>query len=204
MAGKAAGGIENADPDLFAGAKYVVVEEEKEITAETQRTQRNIQREEEASAFAKATADREKPEEAKEAKEKIVGEFLGWVRKLGAEPVWMDAETHDWAAAVVSHVPQLVSTALAATAADETDDDGLPLSLAAGGFRDMVRLAGSPYDIWRDIFLTNRENVVRTLLRFEKRLAGMREQLQSKELAEKFEKAQELIAQLKEERKNDG
>ena len=68
----------------------------------------------------------------------------------------------------------------------------------------MVRLAGSPYDIWRDIFLTNRENVVRTLLRFEKRLAGMREQLQSKELAEEIEKAQELIAQLKEERKNDG
>lgn len=188
MAGKEAGGIENADPELFREAKYVVVGEEKQLTTETQR---NTQR---------RNGD---GEEVGEINAGLVGEFLGWVRKLGAEPVTLDAETHDWAVAFVSHLPQLLSTALASTVWDETDDDGLPLSLAAAGFRDMVRLGASPYDVWRDIFLTNRENITQALERLEQRLARMREQLQSKELAEEFEKAQAMVALLKTERKND-
>lgn len=137
-------------------------------------------------------------EEAKEA-------FLGWVRRLGAEPVEMDAETHDWAVALVSHLPQLVSTALASTVWDETDEDGLPLTLAAGGFRDMMRLANSPYDIWRDIGLTNGENIERALERLAQALERVRTNLRSKELAEEFAKAQQTCQVLRTTagRKND-
>lgn len=160
MAGKETCGIDNADPDLFSGAKYVVIRE---------------------------------ADEAKEAQE----EFLAWVRRLGAEPVEMDAETHDWAVALVSQVPQLVSTALAGAVWDETDDDGLPLRLAGPGFRDMTRLAASPYDVWRDICLTNSENLERALERLGQRLERLRTHLRSRELAEEFEKARQTYASLK-------
>ncbi|MGH9814172.1 MAG: prephenate dehydrogenase dimerization domain-containing protein, partial [Candidatus Acidiferrales bacterium] len=77
------------------------------------------------------------------------------------------------------------------------DEDGLPLSLAGAGFRDMARLAGSPYDVWRDICLTNSENLARGLERLEQRLARMRERLRSRELEEEFEKARQTYAMLK-------
>lgn len=167
LTGKETGGIENAEAELFAGAKWVVIKE---------------------------------AEEAKEAPE-AEEEFLGWVRKLGAEPVEMDAETHDWAAAWISHAPQLLATALASAVWDETDEDGLPLALAGPGFGDMTRLAASPYELWRDICLTNSENLARALERLEQRLARMREQLRSKELAEEFEKARQTCAALRKEGK---
>jgi len=154
MAGRELGGIENADADLFVGAKYIVVGEPND-------------------------------------------EFVEWVRKLGAEPVFMDAETHDWAVALVSHLPQLVSTALASAAWDETDEDGLPLSLAGAGFRDLTRLAASPYEIWRDICLTNSDNIARALERLEQRLERVRTLLRSKDLAEEFEKAHQTYAMLR-------
>ena len=171
MAGKEVGGIKNADADLFTGAKYVVIKEAEEV------------------GKADPSASGLGMTEARE-------EFLGWVRRLGAQPVELDAETHDWAVAWVSQVPQLVSTALAGAVWDETDDDGLPLPLAGRGFREMTRLAGSPYDIWRDICLTNSENLERALERLEARLERLRTHLRSKELAEEFEKARQTYATL--------
>ena len=71
----------------------------------------------------------------------------------------MDAATHDRAAAVVSHLPQMVAVALAGVAHEATDQTGLPLTLAGRGLRDALRLAGSPYRVWRDIVLTNTDNL---------------------------------------------
>jgi prephenate dehydrogenase len=173
LAGKEVGGIENAEADLFAGAKWVVIKE--------------AERHADPSLALGMTS--------------AGGEFMSWVRKLGAEPVEMDAETHDWAAAWISHAPQLVATALAAAVWDETDEDGLPLDLAGPGFRDATRLAASPYGLWRDICLTNSENLARALERLEQRLARMREQLRSRELAEEFEKARQTCAALRREGK---
>ena len=113
----------------------------------------------------------------------------------------MDAETHDWAVAWISHAPQLVATALAGAVWDETDEDGLPLALAGPGFRTMTRLAGSPYELWRDICRTNSENLARALEQLEQRLARMRERLSSRELAEEFEKAGQTYAALRKEGK---
>ena len=124
-------------------------------------------------------------------------EFVELVRSVGSDPVWMDAQTHDWAVALVSHLPQLVSTSLASAVWDETDEDGLPLSLAGPGFRDLTRLAASPYEIWRDICLTNGDNIARALERLEQRLERIRTLLRSKDLAEEFEKAQQTYAMLK-------
>ena len=58
-----------------------------------------------------------------------VKHFAELIRAMGAQPVWSDAETHDWAVGIVSHLPQLLSVALANVVQDETDETGLPLTL---------------------------------------------------------------------------
>lgn len=122
--------------------------------------------------------------------------LVEWIRKLGAKLVTLDAETHDWAVALVSHLPQLLSTALASTIWDETDEDGLPLGLAGTGLHDMTRLAASPYEIWRDICLTNSDNIARALERLEHKLERLRTALRSRGLEEEFRKAQEIHERL--------
>jgi prephenate dehydrogenase len=123
--------------------------------------------------------------------------FVALVRALGSEPVWCDAETHDWAVGIVSHLPQLLAVALARVVQDETDETGLPLSLAGPGLQDMLRLAGSPYSVWRDVAHTNTENISRALDRLEQAAEYLRTQLTSKELEQEFLVANELYKQLK-------
>jgi prephenate dehydrogenase len=120
------------------------------------------------------------------------------VRALGAEPAWLDAETHDWAVGIISHLPQLAAVALAGVVNDETDETGLPLTLAGSGLRDALRLAGSPYSLWRDVCLTNRENVARSLDRLIQTLEHLRASLASRELETQFDVANRVYNSLRE------
>jgi prephenate dehydrogenase len=122
--------------------------------------------------------------------------FLALLSAIGAEPVWSDADTHDWAVGIVSHLPQLASIALARVVQDETDETGLPISLAGRGLRDSLRLAGSPYDVWRDICLTNTDNISRALDRLAQAVDYLRTHLASRELESEFRTANELYKSL--------
>lgn len=85
------------------------------------------------------------------------------VQAAGARPILLDPRVHDAAVARISHAPQLLATALAAwTGRDEALVE-TSLALAAGGFRDMTRLAGSSWDVWRDILATNAGNIAHGL-----------------------------------------
>ena len=77
-------------------------------------------------------------------------------RRLGARPVRLDPDRHDRLVAIVSHLPQVASTALMGLAATEEADEPEILLLAAGGFRDLTRLAASNPALWSDILLANR------------------------------------------------
>ncbi|MFZ0039217.1 MAG: prephenate dehydrogenase/arogenate dehydrogenase family protein [Candidatus Acidiferrales bacterium] len=121
-----------------------------------------------------------------------VKHFVELVRAIGAQPLFFDAETHDWAAGIISHLPQLVAVALARVVLDETDETGLPASLAGRGLRDATRLAGSPYDVWRDICLTNGDNIARALDRVSQAIDHLRTHLASKDLEDEFRAANEL------------
>ena len=99
-------------------------------------------------------------------------EALWLVGAVGARPVVMDADRHDVVAATVSHLPQLVAVALVAEAAEAGPD---ALGLAAGGFRDMTRIAGSPFSMWGPILRDNQEAVGAVLDRFARRLDALRE-----------------------------
>ena len=116
--------------------------------------------------------------------------FQHLVRGIGADPVVIDADEHDRALAFLSHFPQLLSTALAAVVGDA--DPALPLELAAGGFRDMTRLAGSPYSVWHDVWLTNRDNVETAVEAFVSRLQAMKAHLNDGQLDGEFSRAQRV------------
>ena len=126
-----------------------------------------------------------------------VGQFAALLQRIGAEPAWCDPETHDWAVGIVSHLPQLASVALAHVVADETDETGLPLTLAGPGLADMLRLSGSPYDIWRDTCLTNRENIAHALDRLSQAIEYLRTRLASKDLEQEFKTANEIYRALR-------
>jgi prephenate dehydrogenase len=131
-------------------------------------------------------------EKAIKERELRVAGFVAVIEKLGAEPVWLEPEAHDRAAAVVSHLPQLLSVALAGLVRSQTDETGLPVTLAGRGLRDALRLAGSPYSVWRDIILTNSDNLERVLDQMVQALEQVRSDLRTRALEEEFSAAGEL------------
>jgi prephenate dehydrogenase len=131
-------------------------------------------------------------ETSDKGRESRVAQFVAVIEKFGAEPVWIDADAHDRAAAVVSHLPQLLSVALASVVRDQTDETGLPVTLAGRGLRDALRLAGSPYSVWRDIILTNTDNLERVLDQMIQALEQVRGDLRTRALEEEFSAAGEL------------
>ena len=95
----------------------------------------------------------------------------------------------DEIAAVVSHLPQILAVTLMNYLAHLNEKDAAYLNLAAGGFRDMTRVASSPFDIWRDIIATNKANIRSAIDNFMAELARMRALLDSGELEEMFSDA---------------
>ena len=73
--------------------------------------------------------------------------FSALLEAIGAKPFVTEASTHDRAAAFLSHLPQLVSSGLASMISEQGVEEFLPLDLAATGFRDVTRLAESPYGV---------------------------------------------------------
>jgi prephenate dehydrogenase len=90
-------------------------------------------------------------------------EVRGWVSDLGAEALSVAPAVHDTIVAVVSHVPQLTASTLMNVADAASDEHAVLLRLAAGGFRDMTRIASGHPAIWPDICLANRDAIVHAL-----------------------------------------
>ncbi len=82
------------------------------------------------------------------------------VRELGAEAVALSPDRHDQLVAVVSHVPHLAAATLMQLASDRAEEHAALLRLAAGGFRDMTRIASGHPSIWLDICAENRSAIV--------------------------------------------
>lgn len=151
------------------------------------------------AGFEHATAElfRGKPyalvSDNEEAREDLrVRHFVELLRVIAVEPVWMEAEAHDRAMAILSQMPQLMAIALAGAISTDIRENGAPLSLAGSGLRDMLRTAASPYEIWCDICATNRESIAHALDRVGQEINFLREHLTSAELEIKFRDANEL------------
>jgi prephenate dehydrogenase len=108
-----------------------------------------------------------------------------WIERIGARLVIMSAEEHDRLVALTSHLPQLLSTALASVIGAQPD----AAKVAGPAAVDLTRLALSPYDIWRDIFATNADSVDAALSAFVAKLGELRAVLRSPEMERAFENA---------------
>ncbi len=116
-------------------------------------------------------------------------EWLALLASIGARLITLDVERHDRLCAWVSHLPQMISTAFATVLRDELGDDEAVLQIGGRALREMTRIAHSPYSMWRDIALTNSQNIEDVLLRFEQQLTYLRENLRGPALRELFESA---------------
>ncbi len=122
----------------------------------------------------------------------LSGEFVEWIETIGARVAGMDAPEHDQLCAWISHLPQMISTALAAALVEEYGEDAPLLEAGGRALREMTRISASPYSMWRDVALTNKKNIANALLKLEQRLAHIRENLDTRELAIEFERAHQL------------
>ena len=119
-------------------------------------------------------------------------EWLDLLGAMGARVIPMDAERHDRLCAWISHLPQMIATALASSLREEFGNDEELMQIGGRALREMTRIAHSPYSMWRDIALTNTENIEDALLRFEQQLAHLRENLRGPGLRELFDSANQF------------
>jgi len=123
-----------------------------------------------------------------------VGAVAVLVRELGAQPLACDAAAHDRAVALTSHVPQVLASALAAeleSRAASEEEARLLLALLGPGGRGMLRLAGSSFEVWRDILAANRVQIEHALAAVRDRAAQPPETL-----GEEFAAARRWYARL--------
>ena len=128
----------------------------------------------------------------KDYPEKEISPLLEVVQQLGARILFMDAAQHDKIAAATSHLPQLIAVELVNLISELSMSDENFNTLAAGGFRDMTRIASSDFAVWKDVISSNRGNIESILSAFIKRLTSLGELLNDASIegiAQEFEKA---------------
>jgi prephenate dehydrogenase len=135
------------------------------------------------------------------------GAYVALLETLGVRLMTFTPAQHDEICAWVSHMPQMIATAIAGAlmeqfgAARAMNSGASPLTLAdvnsVGGraLREMTRIASSPYSMWRDIALTNAPNIEAALHAIEQRLAHIRENLRGPALREEFEEGNRFTAE---------
>lgn len=119
--------------------------------------------------------------------------------ELGARVISMDPESHDRAMATISHVPHLLSLLLMDMADRQRATMKNLFTIAAGGFRDMTRIAASSPELWIDVCMENREFIVDRLLEYGVGITELAEILDSGDrsrLRNKFERARHARAEL--------
>jgi len=121
--------------------------------------------------------------------------FKSIVEAIGARVLLAEPGDHDAAVALISHLPQLVASSLASLLGSERDveiaDRELARRLAATGWRDMTRLAGSAWSVWRDICLTNQPNISNAIGLLVAELQSLKDALDARD----FNRARELFAE---------
>jgi len=198
MAGKELCGLGAADGDLFRDHPYALVSEPSSDAALIATAAEAAATESAASALPEIPGETLLSRKRKEPEsDPRVKAFVKILEKIGARPLWIGAQQHDYAVGLASHLPQLAAIALASFLYDRLDENGLPITLAGPGLRDSLRLAGSSYTVWRDIVLTNQEILSASLELFARRIDELRERLTSRDLEADFDAANELYRLLK-------
>ena len=113
---------------------------------------------------------------AQSPKDKVT-EFTELVRSLGALPMVLDYKAHDHATATISHLPHIVAASLVNLVQQLDDEHETMKTIAAGGFKDITRIASSSAVMWENICLSNREQILEIMDRFGEQLASIRAEI---------------------------
>ncbi len=104
-------------------------------------------------------------------------------QEIGMRIIFMDSHEHDIHACYMSHLPHAISYSLANTVMNHEDPKSI-IALAAGGFKDMSRVAKSSPDMWTDIFRQNRNNLLESIDLFEVHLNKVRDMVEKESYEE--------------------
>lgn len=97
---------------------------------------------------------------------------------LGAIPLVLDAREHDYAVAAISHLPHLIAASLVNLVKDSDSRDEVMKRIAAGGFRDITRIASSSPEMWEQICMTNQAPIVDMMNRYIDSLSSIRNSIE--------------------------
>jgi len=118
--------------------------------------------------------------------------FKELVSMLGAIPLVLDYDRHDFATASISHLPHIIAYSLVNLVKNIDDADETMKTIAAGGFRDMTRIAASSPVMWQDICLSNREQLLNLIDLYSQELSSIRHTIEAEDktgMAEYFTEA---------------
>jgi prephenate dehydrogenase len=181
MAGKEHSGVAEADPNLFREAAWLFTPYPGQ-KLETGRAGEYVALVKQTGARVLVLTDAQDSPDTRRTGKRNSDSYRSGGSLAGAE-------RHDRLCAWVSHLPQMLATALAASLEDEFGDDPDLQAIGGRALREMTRIGASPYSMWRDVALTNTANIQEAMLRLEQRMAHIRENLRTRGLQEEFERA---------------
>ncbi len=109
----------------------------------------------------------------------LIDSYRELVSAFGALPIVLDYREHDFATAAVSHLPHLIASSLVNTVHELDSKDELMKTIAAGGFKDITRIASSSPEMWQDICVSNNENIAEVMDTFIGELEKSRDAMMS-------------------------
>lgn len=110
-----------------------------------------------------------------------ISAYRDLVSSLGAIPLVLSCDEHDYVTAAVSHLPHVIASSLVNLIRSSDSRDGIMKMIAAGGFKDITRIASSSPAMWQQICLTNTENISRLLDSYIDSLSAIRDQLNKRQ-----------------------
>lgn len=113
--------------------------------------------------------------------------YRNLVQTLGAIPLILDYKQHDYVTAAISHLPHVIAAALVNFVRDSDSADGIMKMVAAGGFKDITRIASSSPQMWQQICLTNTDNIDTLLNDYIHALSEIKDSLHSRDASALYE-----------------
>lgn len=123
-----------------------------------------------------------------------IDDFYTLVKELGSIPMVLDYEAHDYATASISHLPHMIAYTLVNLVKDIDDESETMKTIAAGGFKDITRIASSSPVMWESICMTNQEQLLKLMDKYIASLSELRNDIQaasSQTLLDKFQSAKD-------------
>jgi len=108
-----------------------------------------------------------------------IEEYRTFLEDLGAIPITYSPSEHDEITAYISHIPHIIASALVNLVAGKEDEKGMLKQLAAGGFKDITRIASSNPTVWEHILLSNPKHIAQGLRHFNTSIEEMIQYIES-------------------------